>query len=64
MAAVKGWDILGSKWTDMCWNMGKWKDLSNSDEGQIMNARWLGQSILKQQVVWGILVISRHVLGI
>ncbi len=52
LAPVKGWDILNSKWTVSSWiscvgsrKNGKWKDLSDSDKGQIVIARQLGQSI-------------------
>ena len=42
MAPVKGWDILGIKWAG---EMGRNKDLSDFDKGQIVMTRRLGQSI-------------------
>lgn len=54
MTPVKGWDILGSKWTLRSWCVfvggkknGQSKDLSHCNNGQIVMAGGLGQSISK-----------------
>lgn len=54
MTPVKGWDILGSKWTLRSWCVfvggrknGQSKDLSHCNKGQIVMAGGLGQSISK-----------------
>ena len=54
MAPVKGWDILGASEQSVlevdvldAGEMGRSKDLSNFDKGQIVMARRLGQSIFE-----------------
>ena len=44
MEPVSGWDIFVSQWT-FCPQVDVHKDLSNFDKGQIVTARWLGESV-------------------